>query len=310
MALSPHGQGPAPDASRLDIGVVSAGRVGSILGSALARAGHHIVATAAVSAESKRRAGRLLPDAEILPVDEVARRAGLLLIAVPDDAIGDLVAGLASGGHLQPGQFVVHTSGAHGIDVLRPVAELGGLPMALHPVMTFTGRPEDLDRLAGVSFGVTAPQVLRPVAEALVVEMGGEPEFIPEESRALYHAALSHGANHMVTLINESMTLLRSSGVAHPDRMLAPLLSAGLDNTLRLGDNALTGPIARGDSGTVARHLDVLARVAPDSVDAYRVLARRTADRAIEARQLSVEAAEPLLEVLAGPRDDERGESR
>jgi predicted short-subunit dehydrogenase-like oxidoreductase (DUF2520 family) len=301
MAMLPHGQArPSQAASRLDVGIVSAGRVGSILGHALSRAGHHVIAASAVSQASKDRAERLLPNAEILPVDEVAARAQLLLIAVPDDAVADLVAGLAAGGHLQPGQLVAHVSGAHGIDVLRPAAEIGALPMALHPVMTFTGRPEDLDRLDGCSFGVTSDDALRPVAEALVVEMGGEPEFIPEEQRALYHAALCHGANHMTTLVNEAVELLRRCGVVHAERMLGPLLSAALDNTLRLGDGALTGPIARGDSGTVSTHLAALADTAPDSVPSYRAMARRTADRAIAHRLLSVADAEPLLDALAG----------
>src|SRR5699024_7245290 len=129
-------------ASRLDVGVVSAGTVGAVLGHALSRAGHRVVAAAAVSDESKRRAQRLLPGAEILPVDEVASSAALLLIAVPDDAIADLVDGLARGGHVQPGQIVAHVSGAYGAEVLRPVAELGALPLAVHPAMTFTGRAE------------------------------------------------------------------------------------------------------------------------------------------------------------------------
>ncbi|MGH8878950.1 MAG: Rossmann-like and DUF2520 domain-containing protein, partial [Stackebrandtia sp.] len=192
--------------------------------------------------------------------------------------------------------------------VLAPAASAGALPLALHPVMTFTGRPEDLDRLDGVSFGVTADATMRTVGEALVVEMGGEPEFVPESARALYHAALCHGANHMTTLINEAVDILRECGVTHPERMLGPLLSAALDNTLRLGDNALTGPIVRGDSGTVASHLEALTAANPDSVSAYRAMARRTADRAISHKQLSVAAAEPLLGVLAG-RDAQSGES-
>ncbi|HZE37464.1 MAG TPA: DUF2520 domain-containing protein [Stackebrandtia sp.] len=303
MATSPQ-QNPS-DPSRLDIGVVSAGRVGSVLGAALSRAGHRVVATSAVSDASRARAARFLPGAEVLPPDAVAESSGLLLLAVPDDALPQVVSGLAAAGHLQPGQLVAHTCGAHGIEVLRPAVEAGALPMAIHPVMTFTGRAEDLDRLSGISFGVTAPEPLRTVAEALVVEMGGEPEFIPEPQRVLYHAALCHGANHLTTLINESVDLLRAAGVVEPEHMLAPLLHAALDNTLRLGDNALTGPIVRGDSGTVASHLRALDAAAPDSVAAYRELARRTADRAIDHKRLSARAAEPLLEVLAGkPRQE------
>ncbi|ADD39812.1 Rossmann-like and DUF2520 domain-containing protein [Stackebrandtia nassauensis] len=306
MAMSPTGASGPHQESRLDVGIISAGRVGSVLGAALARAGHHIVATSAVSDASRDRARRLLPDAAVLSPDEVAERAGLLLLAVPDDELAQVVSGLATAGHFQPGQLVAHVSGAHGIEVLRPAVSAGALPLALHPVMTFTGRPEDLDRLDGVSFGVTADETMRMVGEALVVEMGGEPEFIPEQLRALYHAGLCHGANHMTTLINEAVDILRECGVMHPERMLGPLLSASLDNTLRLGDNALTGPIVRGDTGTVASHLDALSRALPDSVAAYRAMARRTADRAISHKRLSVAAAEPLLDVLSGP-DGEGG---
>ncbi|GAA4912450.1 putative short-subunit dehydrogenase-like oxidoreductase (DUF2520 family) [Stackebrandtia albiflava] len=300
MAMSPTGVArPGEAASRLDVGIVSAGRVGTALGIALARAGHRVVAACAVSEESRSRAARLPATTEILPADQVAARADLLLLAVPDTAIAGLVAGLASGGHLQPGQLVAHTSGAHGVEVLRPAAGVGCLTMALHPVMTFTGRGEDVDRLAGISFGVTAPEPLRPVAAALVLEMGGEPEFVDEAARPLYHAALSHGTNHLNTLVNEAMDLLRAAGIAHPDRLIAPLLSASLDNTLRLGDRALTGPVARGDADTVAAHLTAVEAVSPESIPAYLAMARRTADRAIASGRLSVESAEPLLGVLA-----------
>ena len=96
--------------------------------------------------------------------------------------------------------MLVHASGRHGLAVLEPAARRGGLPLALHPVMTFTGRSDDVDRLRGTCFGVTAPEVLRPAAEALVIEMGGEPVFIAEEHRDLYHAALAGAANHLITL--------------------------------------------------------------------------------------------------------------
>lgn len=290
---------PGERPGRLRIGVVGAGRVGGVLAAALTRAGHEVVAASGVSAASVARVERLLPGAELLPPDEVAERAELLLLAVPDDALPGLVGGLAETGRLRAGQLVVHTCGAVGVGVLEPATAVGALPLAIHPVMTFTGRPEDLDRLAGVSFGITAPEPLRPVAEVLVLEMGGEPEWIAEAHRPLYHAALAHGANHLVTLVNEAADLLRTAGVVHPERMLAPLLSAALDNTLRLGDAALTGPVARGDAGTVAVHLDTLEAQAPEAVASYVALARRTADRAIAGRRLPPTEAERLLDVLA-----------
>ena len=259
-------------------------------------------------APARARLALLLPDGRDRPADAVARAAAdLLLIAVPDDALAGVVAGLADTGALRPGQVVAHTSGAHGLAVLAPAAAVGARPLALHPAMTFTGTPDDLARLAGISYGVTAPAELRPLAARLVADLGGVPEWVAEADRPLYHAALAHGANHLVTLVNEAADRLRDAGVAQPEKVLAPLLRAALENALRLGDDALTGPVSRGDAGTVARHLARLAATAPESVPAYLALARRTADRAIAAGRLRPVDAESLLGVLARrPRVAER----
>lgn len=282
------------------VGVIGAGRVGTALAAALGRAGHRPVAASGTSAASRNRIAIFLPQARRVSPAAVARQADLLIIAVPDDALAGVVEGLRDA--FTPGQIVLHTSGAHGLSVLRPAAEAGADVLALHPAMTFTGRTEDLERLAeGISYGVTAPAVLRPVAERLVRDLGGTPEWIAESARPLYHAALAHGANHLVTLVNEAMDRLRDAGVLHPEQVLSPLLHAALDNVLRDGDAALTGPIARGDAGTVAKHLATLADTAPESVATYRALARRTADRAIASGRLAPTDAEPLLDVLASP---------
>jgi predicted short-subunit dehydrogenase-like oxidoreductase (DUF2520 family) len=290
---------PKRATARLAVGVIGVGRVGAVLGAALARAGHRVVAGTGVSAESVARAARLLPAVPLLPADEVVARADLVLLAVPDDELGPLVAGLAETGAWRPGQLVVHTSGAHGISVLASAARAGVLPLALHPAMTFTGSAHDVDRLPGTSFGITAPQSLWPVAEALVAELGGIPVRVPEQARPLYHAALVVGANHLVTLVAESADLLRRAGIADPAPVLRPLLAAALDNALRDGDGALTGPVSRGDAGTVGGHLRTLAERAPDSVAGYVALARLTAGRALASGQLSSAQAAPLLDVLA-----------
>ncbi|TDD82940.1 Rossmann-like and DUF2520 domain-containing protein [Actinomadura rubrisoli] len=293
------GERPEDRPARLAVGIVGAGRVGTALGAALAQAGHRVVAATAVSARSRSHVEERLPGAGIATPHEVVTAADLVLLTVPDDALPELTAGLVAAGVPVAGKLVMHTSGRYGPAVLDPATRAGALPLALHPVMTFTGRPDDVNRLTGISFGVTAPDPLRPVAEALVLEMGGEPVWIPEERRPLYHAALAGGANHIVTLVVESMGLLREAGVAEPGRMLGPLLGAALDNGLRLGIDGLTGPVARGDAGTVADHVAELARVSPESRRAYIALARLTADRALGAGLLKPEDAERLLEALA-----------
>ncbi|WP_159471916.1 DUF2520 domain-containing protein [Streptomyces caniferus] len=285
--------------ARLTVGVVGAGRVGPALAASLQLAGHRPVAVSGVSDASVRRAAELLPDVPLVTPAEVLARADLVLLTVPDDALADLVSGLAETGAVRPGQLLVHTSGRYGTAVLDPATRAGALPLALHPAMTFTGTSVDVQRLAGCSFGVTSPDELRMAAEALVIEMGGEPEWIAESARPLYHAALAIGANHLVTLVAQSMDLLRDAGVQAPDRMLGPLLGAALDNALRSGDAALTGPVARGDAGTVAAHIAELRRHAPQSVAGYVAMARTTADRALDHGLLKPELAEDLLDVLA-----------
>ncbi len=301
-----------------NVGIIGAGRVGSVLGAALAGAGYDIIGVSGRSAEARARIEELLPGTPRRRPTDIVAGADLVIFAVPDDVLAPLIAHLAESGAFRrpegrpgdrgdarrPGdrgaRIVAHTSGAHGVGVLHPAVAQGARPLALHPAMTFTGRAEDLARLrAGISFGVTAPPDVQPLAEALVRDLGGTPEWIPEQRRALYHTALAHGANHLVTLVNDALDRLRDAGVRHPERVLDPLLHAALDNALRMGDAALTGPVSRGDAGTVSRHLDVLAETAPDSLPAYLALARRTADRAIAAGRLGGAEAAPLLDALA-----------
>ena len=285
---------------RLRVGVVGAGRVGAALGAALERAGHTVVAASGVSAASRRRAERMLPGVPLTAPQDVLAAAELVLLTVPDDALPPLVEGLVATGSVRPGTILAHTSGRYGCAVLEAATRVGALPVALHPAMTFTGTEVDIARLAGCSFGVTAPDPLRPIAEALVVEMGGEPEWIAEEARPLYHAALAYGSNYLVTLVAQAAELLAAAGVEHPGRMLGPLLGAALDNALRSGDQALTGPVARGDAGTVAAHLSVLTALDPQAAAGYRALGRLTADRALASGLLSAEKAESLLDALQG----------
>lgn len=287
--------------ARLTVGVVSAGRVGSVVGAAWAAAGHHVAAASGVSRESLKRAATLLPGVPLLPPDEVVAGADLALLAVPDDVLAGLVRGLAAAGSFRPGQIVVHTSGAHGIAVLGPAAEHGVLPLALHPVMTFTGRIEDVARLAGASVGVTAAagdEAAWSVGEALVVEMTADPVRVPEDVRPLYHAALAHGANHLVTLVRDCVDTLERAGISPAERLVAPLLSAALDNALRHGDRALTGPVARGDAGTIRTHLRELTAVDPDLAATYRALAIRTAHRASAAGLLPEHSVKDVLAAL------------
>ncbi len=280
---------------RLGIGIIGAGKVGAVLGAALRGAGHAVVGVSAVSEASKERAELLLPGVPVLEVADIVERAELVLLAVPDDVLPELVSGLGAMGAWQLGQLVAHTSGRFGVGVLAPVKAAGGIPLALHPAMTFTGMSLDLSRLADANFGVTAEPAMLPIAQALVVEMGAEPVVIAEADRVLYHAALAHSSNHLVTLVAQAAQILGDIGVEAPNQLLGPLLRASLENALTSGESALTGPVARGDVGTVAAHAGALREHALDTgagdiLDAYLAMSSATAGRAARRRLLSAEA--------------------
>ena len=307
---------------RLGVGVVGAGRVGAVLGSALRAAGHAVVGASGISAASRERIATMLPGVPALEVQEVVERAELVLLTVPDDALADLVSGLAALGAWQAGQIVVHTAGAFGTSVLAPARAAGVIPLAIHPAMTFTGTSLDISRLVGCSFAVTGPAPVLPIGQALVVEVGGEPVVVAEEARPLYHAALAHGANHLVVLVAQAAHALAAAGVEAPDRVLGPLLGAALDSAVRgagglggdgpevAGVAGLTGPVVRGDTGTVTAHLSELTLLAardPGAADlapAYRVLARSATTRALAGGRISTAQAERLLDVLSETRGD------
>ena len=236
------------------------------------------------------------PTPPVLPVDEVAGRAELLLLAVPDAELPGWCPGWPPPRAVRPGTIVAHTSGANGIAVLAPLTEQGCIPLAIHPAMTFTGSDEDIARLPDTCFGVTAAdEIGYAIAQSLVLEIGGEPFRVREDARTLYHAALAHASNHVVTVLLDAVEALRAAlwgqellgqelvgdapgGLA--ERVIGPLARASLENALQRGQAALTGPVARGDAAAVAGHLQALAEVDPELAQAYRANSLRTAQRA------------------------------
>jgi predicted short-subunit dehydrogenase-like oxidoreductase (DUF2520 family) len=276
----------------LRVGVIGAGRVGAVLAAGLRAAGHEVVAAAGESDASRARAAALLPGVPLDKPTAVSRACEVLLLTVPDDMLDNVVTMLSASGAIREGQVVVHTSGRHGLAVLEPAALLGARVIAIHPAMTFTGTALDLTRLPGCVLGVTAGPGERELAESLVADLGGIPMWVPESRRTLYHAGLAHGANHLVTLVAQAMELLEAAGAEDPAATLRPLLAAALDNALAQGDGALTGPIVRGDVGTIRGHLAEIKAHAPHTLPSYVAMARATLDRVVtDGRVLPIRAA-------------------
>ncbi len=274
------------------------GRVGSVLGAAWHRAGHRIVGVSARSDTSRLRADALLPGVPVGDPQQITVDADLVFVAVPDQDLHHIVDALVLAGAIRAGQFVVHPAGRYGLDVLEGAARVGAIPLAIHPALPLTGTSMDLDRLTGSAFGVTAPDGMRTVAEALVVELGAEPVWVPEAARGSYHAALAFAANYSMTLVNTSVGLLRDTGAESPERILGPLVRASVETALERGDRAQTGPISRADAETVSEHLHLLEDQAPLVAQSYRALGKLTVDRLLDAGVLDGEQASRVLRAL------------
>lgn len=267
------------------IGIIGAGRAGTAIGPALTAAGYRLTGITARTPASAERAARLLPGIPIRTVDELGT-SDVLILAVPDEAIAQVAAQIEP----RPERYVVHLSGAYGT---APLKAAGGIPIALHPPMTFTGT--SAPDLSDVTFTATAPDAARPFVERLVKDLGAGVQWVAEDQRATYHAGVVHGANHLVTLLAQSFEVLRAAGVADPAATMRPLLRATLDNALSSGHDALTGPVARGDAGTVEAHLKALPL---DTVPAYVALARATVELVAADGRIDAGAAERLRAVL------------
>jgi predicted short-subunit dehydrogenase-like oxidoreductase (DUF2520 family) len=284
----------------MDVGVVGAGRVGTALAVLLAKAGHRIVGASGGPA-SRERVDRFLPDVPFLQPSDVAAAAEAVLLAVPDDEIANVCAGLADAGAFRAGRAALHLSGSASLEALGRAAAAGATAVSLHPLQTVPTVEAALARLPGSAMAVTAPsEEGYELGERLALDAGGRPFRLPDERKPLYHAAAVFCSNYVTVLAALAERLFTEAGVDDPLTTFAPLSRAALDNAVEMGPReALTGPAARGDSGTVRRNLEALAAHAPEAVPPYVALARAALDLAERAGRLPADRRTAVEEVLA-----------
>lgn len=225
-------------------------------------------------------AAALRTGAAAASLGEVASSCDVIAIAVSDDALAAVANALAAAIADNETPFVFHVSGRSGVAVLEPLQAAGALTAAIHPAMTFTGQPEsEVARMAGARFAITGSTATAAErARSIVGLLKGTAVAIPEERRALYHAALCHASNHLVTLLSGATHALATAGIDDPAALLAPLVRASLENSLEHGFTALSGPLLRGDHQAIEGHLDALEAYRPDLLPAYRAMALATLD--------------------------------
>jgi predicted short-subunit dehydrogenase-like oxidoreductase (DUF2520 family) len=277
---------------------VGAGRVGTALGVLLLEGGHHVVAASGREA-SRARVDRILPGLSLVSEAEAAAAGSIVIFAVPDDAIAPTC--LAVAASLRPDQSVMHVSGSASLKTLAPAREIGARTLSVHPLQTFPGVVGAIERIPGSAMAVTAEdEEGYALGERLARDVGGRPFRLPDDNKPLYHAAAVFCSNYLAAVEGIAERLFQASGIENPVPLFAPLAEATLDNVLRLGpSNALTGPVSRGDAGTVQRNLETLRAEAPWALPAYVSLARVAAEMAERHGRLDANGRAGIERVLA-----------
>ncbi len=294
---------PHPDPPKERIALIGLGKVGTAMAVLLGKAGYPVVSLYDVSAEALGRAASLTGVPAAIGAFEAAAAADAVFITTADDRIHEVCRGLAARGCFRGGQTVVHMSGAGGLDLLEPARGAGALRASIHPMQSFADSATALENLPGSVFGVTADEPAREWAVRVVLSLGGTPFFVEEGNKALYHAAACMASNYLTTLIRQVETVYEAIGLSREEALGAfwPLVRGTLRNIEALGTaGALTGPVARGDAGTVEKHLRAFRETLPHLLEVYCVLGNLTVDLAREKGTLTPEQAERLQSIFSG----------
>lgn len=229
---------------------------------------------------------------------DIVRRCSMIFLTVPDDALEKVVCHLVERTKPRAGQLFVHTSGRYGVDILSPLAGLGCDVAAMHPVMTFTGAKDDFRKFEGMALGVTAEGAAYARVREVGMRLGAKVVPVRNDQRVAYHAALALASNAVGTILCDALELLRIIGVPEGGELVLPLVHASVDNIVHVGPRALTGPIVRGDVGTVQLHIDALRERMPAALEAYKALGARTLAWACGGVELEGETVEELRRLL------------
>jgi predicted short-subunit dehydrogenase-like oxidoreductase (DUF2520 family) len=282
------------------IALIGAGKVGSALGILLQAKGYPITAIASQNRSSAEQLAKLL-NCPVLSNQEAATRAELVFITTPDRSIASVAAEIARAGVLRPNQVIAHTSGAHSADELKGVRETGALAVSIHPLQSFAEVRAAMENLPGSYFALEGDEKALPLAKQLVEDLGGKWFTISAADKPIYHAAACIASNYLVSLMHFATGLYAKFGLGPQEAFTAlfPLVQGTVANITKVGPTqALTGPVARGDSPTIAGHIKALQKHDPQLQNLYSILGQYTIKVALEKGGITATQGEELNKVF------------
>jgi predicted short-subunit dehydrogenase-like oxidoreductase (DUF2520 family) len=284
------------------LSIVGAGVVGTTLATALAKERYRIASVIGRNGPAAVALARSVSCPRVsTEVADIDRAADVILFAVRDADLAAAVRSLASIRGLKlRGRTVLHTSGVHSAEALAPLRRSGASVASFHPLQTFPrgAAPGRLRAsLRGIYYGIDGDEAAVEVAKKLAADLGGKPLLVPAEMRPLYHTAAVFASGYLAVVMHAVASLSKTAGLDLPwTELFGPLMTATMENTVRSSPaEALTGPVLRGDLGTIGVHLEALERCAPEFVPLYTVGALEVARVAVSRGKLPPEKYAELL---------------
>lgn len=280
------------------IGFIGAGTVGTALAIRLSERGYQVVAVSSRSQTSAEKLAQAVNGCRAVDSGQaVADTAELIFITTPDDAIGPVVSGI----QWHNGKSVVHCSGADSTETLEPARKMGAHVGAFHPLQTFASVKQAIDNIAGSTFAVEAEEPLLSTLKEMATALDGEWIELKASDKVIYHAAAVIACNYLVTLVKLATDLWQTFDVPQDQatRALLPLLRGTIHNIDTIGiPKCLTGPIARGDTGTIKKHINALRKAAPGVLTTYCELGRQAIPIALAKGRVNEQQAKEMQVVL------------
>lgn len=285
-----------------DIAIIGTGRLGTNLGYALSKKGHRITALADKDRRAARECRQFIGQGKVFGDNiRAARSSHWVILTVPDDAIAEVADELAGSAIDWRNKFVFHCSGLHTTSLLDSLGNRGAWVASLHPVLSFPQKKPDAKIFEGIYFGLEGKEEALQLAIGITRQLGAEFFILQPGSKPLYHTACSMASNFMATILDAAEELLLKAGLdAHiVPRILMPLVQGTLQNVNKFdAENAMTGPVARGDITSVEKHLESL-RGLPEFHDLYISIAKRSLQIARRKKSLPEEKIRAMEAMLA-----------
>ena len=293
--------GSGEEQKMVNLGFIGAGTVGTALATRLSGKGYPVAAVYSRSRSSAEKLAQAVDGCRVFDSgQDLAAAADLVFITTPDDAI----ASVASAIQWRAGQSVVHCSGADSTASLEPARKLGAQVGVIHPLQTFASVTQAIENIAGSTFALEAEEPLLTTLKEMATALDGHWIELKASDKVLYHAAAVIACNYLVTLVKLATDLWQTFNVPTKEatRALLPLLRGTIHNIDTVGiPQCLTGPIARGDTGTIEKHLDALEKMAPGVLSTYRELGLQTIPVALAKGRIDQKQAEALQALLKQP---------